>query len=148
MMEAAIRDVHTLAIDSAPLIYLIERHPVFGPPMLAIGHRLDAGTIEVVSPTLTLIEVLAHPIRRDHPEIAAAYRHILERHPAVRLIELDVDVALRAAELRARYNLRTPDAVQIASALHAGASAFLTNDSDLSRVTELRVIQLTDLIER
>jgi predicted nucleic acid-binding protein len=42
---------------------------------------------------------------------------------------------MQAASLRARYGLRTPDALQISVALAAGCSAFLTNDARLQRVT-------------
>ena len=51
----------------------------------------------------------------------------------------------RAAELRARYRLRLPDAIQLAVALNAGCQAFLTNDRDLQRVTAVRILSLEDL---
>jgi predicted nucleic acid-binding protein len=54
-------------------------------------------------------------------------------------------VAESAAELRARYNLSLTDALQMAAALAAGCDAFLTNDTALKRVTELRVLVLDDL---
>lgn len=100
MMEAAIRDVHTLAIDSAPLIYFVERHPVFGPPIRSVG----------TTP-------------RSPPRTVISW----------------------SAILRSASSNSTP---MWPSAPHAGAQAFLTNDADLSRVSDLRVIQLTDLIER
>jgi predicted nucleic acid-binding protein len=46
--------------------------------------------------------------------------------------------------LRARYNLRTPDALQVATALVRRCEAFLTNDARLKRVTEIRVLTLDD----
>jgi len=49
------------------------------------------------------------------------------------------------AELRARHNLRTPDALQIAAALVTGCQAFLTNDGSLKRVTDLSVLVLDEL---
>lgn len=55
-------------------------------------------------------------------------------------------VAERAAALRARYDLRTPDALQIAAVQAAGCQAFLTNDHRLKRVTEPRVITVDDLV--
>jgi predicted nucleic acid-binding protein len=54
-------------------------------------------------------------------------------------------IAERAADLRARYNLRTPDALQLVTALEAGCAAFLTNDLALRRVTDLRVLALSAL---
>ena len=48
-----------------------------------------------------------------------------------------------AAEFRAHYRLRTPDALQAATALKAGCEAFLCNDSEPRRITELCVLVLT-----
>ncbi len=62
-----------------------------------------------------------------------------------RRILIDSTVAERAADLRARYNLRTPDALQTAAALDTGWQAFLTNDTQLKRVIELRVLILDEL---
>jgi predicted nucleic acid-binding protein len=54
-------------------------------------------------------------------------------------------MAERAAELRASYGMRLPDALQIAAALGERCDAFLTNDRRLARVTEIRVLVLDDL---
>ena len=61
------------------------------------------------------------------------------------LVPIDSVVAERAAELRAQFTLRTPDALQIASALSANCEAFLTNDRQLRRVNALRILMLDDL---
>jgi predicted nucleic acid-binding protein len=61
------------------------------------------------------------------------------------IIQLKVEIAEIAAELRGRHHLRTPDALQIAAALHSGCQAFLTNDQELSRLSELRIIVLKEL---
>jgi len=39
-----------------------------------------------------------------------------------------------------------PDALQIAAALEAGATAFVTNDQRLGKVKELDVLQLDDYV--
>lgn len=64
----------------------------------------------------------------------------------IRLIDLTAAIAQEAARLRATHNLRTPDAIQIATALQAGASAFLTNDAHLAIVPDLQVIVLDKLL--
>jgi predicted nucleic acid-binding protein len=58
---------------------------------------------------------------------------------------LDTALLLRAAELRARYNLTLTDAFQVACALDADCEAFLTNDFGLKRVTEIQIIVLDAL---
>ena len=54
--------------------------------------------------------------------------------------------AEKAADLRARYGIRLPDACQVAVALAGGATHFLTNDKRLRCVTELKVLVLNDYL--
>lgn len=54
-------------------------------------------------------------------------------------------MAETAAQLRAKYGLKTPDALQIATALEHHADYFLTNDHRLNSVTEINVITLLDI---
>jgi predicted nucleic acid-binding protein len=59
-------------------------------------------------------------------------------------VAVDDTIARIAAELRARYGIRTADAVQLSAALSARATAFITNDARLRRVAELDVVILAD----
>jgi predicted nucleic acid-binding protein len=61
------------------------------------------------------------------------------------LIPISQLIARRAADLRARYNLRTPDALQLASTIQQRCDAFLTNDAGLKRVQEIRVLLIEEL---
>jgi predicted nucleic acid-binding protein len=47
--------------------------------------------------------------------------------------------------VRATHNLKTPDAIQIATALAQKADFFLTNDAKLSRLPQPQVLVLADL---
>ena len=46
-----------------------------------------------------------------------------------------------------KYNLKTPDAIQISIGVLNGAQIFLTNDINLKQVKEIKVILLDDLID-
>ena len=59
---------------------------------------------------------------------------------------MDAALARRAVALRAQYNIRVPDALQIAAALEAGATAFVTNDQQLAKVQELLVLLFDDYL--
>jgi predicted nucleic acid-binding protein len=63
----------------------------------------------------------------------------------LRTVPIDDALAERAAELRARHNVRTPDALQLAAALLTGAAAFLTNDAALTCVSEIEVLVVGEL---
>lgn len=141
----ALADVKRLFLDTAPLIYFVEKHPVYLDRCREIFRRINAGEITGISSVITLTEVLSVPIRDGDNQVEKAYRDILLNSRNFSLIIIGNSIAERAAQLRARYRLRTPDALQIASALTAGCDAFLTNDRGLVRVTELKILILDDL---
>lgn len=61
--------------------------------------------------------------------------------PNVQLGNLD-------AQLRAKYNVSPPDALQIAASLAYGAKAFLTNDKRLSKLKEfIDVLIIENFVE-
>jgi len=62
-----------------------------------------------------------------------------------RLLQVTSRIAESAADLRARYNLRTPDALHVAAGIDARCDAFLTNDTGIKRVTEIAVLVLDEL---
>ncbi len=134
-----------LGIETAPFIYYTEKRAGFVDRMRAIFQHVLDEKIDVVTSTITLTECLTKPLREKDAALVAAYNAMLRSTRGIRLIPVDATVAGRAADLRARYNLRTPDALHVATALAAGCDAFLTNDRDLKRVTEVRVFLLDDL---
>src|ERR1700679_1556502 len=116
-----------VGLDSAPLIYFVEEHPTYLPLLDPFFASVDKGEIEVVTSALTLTEVLVHPIRRANLFLAQQYSNILLKSAHVKTIAVSHEIAVEAAELRAAERLRTPDAIQIATARNAKARAFLAN---------------------
>ena len=144
-LDAALVGVTHLGLDTAPLIYFIERHPTYIERVRAVVQRIATGTLTGHTSVITLSEVLVKPLRLGQTALAQRYRHFLSHSRNLVLHTLDAAIAERAAELRARYGLRTPDALQIATALAAECTALLTNDRQLQRVTDLRVLVLDEL---
>ncbi len=141
----ALRGIRQLAFDSAPLIYFVERHPVFFDRVLFIMRYIDSGPIDGIASTISLTEVLVHPLRVGNIVLAQQYEAVLSKSRSFRLEPTTSVIARRAADLRARYNLRTPDALHVATAIEAGCQAFLTNDAGIKRVNEIRVLVLDEL---
>ena len=131
-------------IDTAPLIYFIEGHSTYQKELLEIFEAGDNGELNFLTSTLTLLEVLVQPLKLKRSDIAAKYEQILTTSPGIDLIEMDVEISKKAAQLRAAYNLKTPDSIQLATAMVNGASIFLTNDLALKRVTGIDVVLLSD----
>ena len=61
------------------------------------------------------------------------------------MVPLDESVSLRAAELRAKYGIKTPDAIQLASVIFKNGDVFITNDNRLDAVEEINVLTLRDI---
>ena len=141
----ALRGVQRRAVDTAPIIYFIEANPAYDSLVSAIFAAVDQGTISAVTSTISLTEVLVHPFRHGNHQLAQEYQALLLGSRHLRVVAVDSTIAMLAAELRSRYIIRTPDAVQLATAIHTGCDAFLTNDRRLARVGEVRVVVLDDV---
>lgn len=144
-LDDALRGVTRLGIDTPLFIYFIEKNPTYLNLVREVARRVDAGDITGRVSTIALAEVLPVPIRAGDAVVEREYRSLLLRSRNLAAVPVDVAVAERAAVLRANYNLKTPDALHIGSALVAGCDAFLTNDMGFRRVTDIRILILDDL---
>jgi len=141
----ALQPVSLRFLDTAPVIYYVERNPKYVPVVDEVFERMDRGTLPVVTSPITLLECLVVPCRLGQITVQLAFRDLLVHGPGVSFVRVDETVAQRAAELRAKYNLALADACQVATALVAGCNALLTNDVALKRVTELMILVLDEL---
>jgi predicted nucleic acid-binding protein len=137
----------TVGLDTAPLIYFIEQSPGRIEKLRPFFAAAGRGEFRLTTSFVTLVEVLVQPLRNGRVDIAHAYRDILLRSPALRAVPLDKQVAEEAARLRAVHSLRTPDAIQVATAVQSGASHFLTNDAALAQISGITVLLLDALPE-
>jgi len=144
-ISSALLDVHRLSVETAPFIYFVEQNLTYLDRVRAIFQRLAKGDLEIVTSAITLTEVLVMPFQTGHTQYEREYREMLLNTEHISVVPVMPAVAIQAAKLRAKYRLRTPDALHIASAIESQADAFLTNDLLLRRVTELKVLVLEDL---
>jgi predicted nucleic acid-binding protein len=136
-----------VAFDSAPLIYYVEEHPDYVVVADELFDAIDRGLAHGTTSVLTLLEVLVVPVREGQHDLADQYRQLLMTAEGVALHVIDEDVCERAAQLRAKYGwLRTPDALQVATAIEHGAEVIVTNDDRWRRLTEIEVVILKDYV--
>ena len=135
----------TVALDSAPLIYFVEKHPDFHALVRPFFQALQRGEFEVVASAITLTEVLVHPLKRENIALAGRFREMFLETEHFRTVSVTPEIAEAAARLRADHGIRTPDALHIATANHCNADFFLTNDTRLSAISRPTVLQVLDL---
>ncbi len=71
-----IRD-KTVGLDTAPLIYFIEKNQPYLKAVRPFFELVDRGGCSVVTSIVTLLEVLIHPFRNGDVALAQQYRDIL-----------------------------------------------------------------------
>lgn len=135
-----------ICIDTAPFIYFIEKHEKYFPLLKPLFTEINSGNIDSITSTITLLEVLVHPLRTGNKVLAERYREVLLYSDGLTTFEVLNEISEKAAELRAEYSIKTPDAIQIATAIFHKADRFLTNDPDLKKVTAIQVLVLDDLL--
>ena len=140
-----ISQVKLIGLDSVMLIYLIEQNKSYYKRIHAIAAHITQGDIQAICSSLVVTEVLIHPFRNADQHLISQYEMILRHSRNIQLISLTPDIAHLSAQLRAKYNLKTPDAIHVATAIHSGCDTFLTNDLGIRRVQEINIAILDEL---
>ena len=142
-----LRRFRSIFIDTAVVIYHIEAHPAFGPLAREVVSSFRSGAARAYTSVMTLVEVLPKPVAAGNEELARKFLDFLAHTLNLELLEISTDIAEKAGRLRAKYaGLRAADAVQLATAIRAGADAFVTNDVGLKRMREIQIIVLRDYL--
>ncbi len=136
--------IQQIFLDTAPVIYFVEKNPDFFEKVQSIFLKLDEGTLNTVVSPITLAECLVLPYKSSNLEVAQLFSDLLVNSENVLFYPIDEITAEKAADLRARYNLTLTDSFQLAVAIQSDCDAFLTNDSELKRVKEIQIIVLSD----
>lgn len=132
-------------VDSMLFVYHFEGNEEFGPAAGRLMREAEEGRCRLVASMVTVLEVLVVPKRHRQEALCRRYRDLFESFPNLSVVPVGQEVVEIASDLRAAHNLRTPDALHIATAIHAGADAFVSGDRRLPRLQEVRVMGLREI---
>lgn len=131
----------TVLVDTAPVIYLLEGNAQYLPKFLPLFRAAERGELRILLTPVTLAEVLAGPLKARKEALAERYESALREGLRWRVVDLDSDLAAKAARLRIRYGLKLPDAFQLAAAIAHSADALVTHDRDFGQATrEVKIL--------
>lgn len=137
-----------VGVDTPLFIYHLEAHKRYSGLTQKSFSSMENGKWQGVTSTITLMEISVHPWRVGREDIARKYETLLMNFPNLEIVNIDRDISRIAAQLRARFDVRPPDALQIAASLVTGAHGFLTNHRRLSRLQSLtEIIVLNDYLD-
>jgi predicted nucleic acid-binding protein len=133
-------------LDANPIIYSVEKHPVYEPLLAPLWHAAAARTIEIVSSDLALMETLVGPLKSGDLILADTYEQLFQQ-AQTSLFPITRSILREAAQLRATTKLKTPDALHAATAQQKRCALFVTNDSDFRGVLAIPTVILADLLK-
>jgi predicted nucleic acid-binding protein len=141
-----LRKHRRIALDTSVFIYQLEANPRYVDLTDPIFSWIEGpGSIAVTS-TITMTELLVQPYRDSDERRVDEFYGLLSTYPNLKWIPPSLEVADVAACFRARHRLRTPDALQAATAAHARATGFISNDPVFGRLKMFEALILDRLL--
>ncbi len=134
-----------IGIDSNVLIYLLEGTSSLADTAGALLDALAAGSGTGVLSSLAVAEVSMGPARGGDQAMVARYADEMTSLENVEVVAVDVDIAVEAALIRGAGPLTLADAIHLATARLAAATAFVTNDRRIRSIDRLEVLHLNAL---
>lgn len=136
-----------VGLDTMVFIYHFEENQAYSPLTFSIFESLEKGNFNGITSILTLLEILVKPKKENNLLLTEKYKLLFETFPNLQVKELNENIADIASSLRANYNINTPDAIQIATSLEAKANIFITNDATLKKISEIKVLLLSEMLK-
>ena len=144
-LDTFLRKQRLIALDTNIFIYQLEAIARYFPLSDAIFTWLELAGSQAVTSTLTMTELLVQPYRNAEQQRVNRIFGLLSTYPNLIWMAPSLEIAALAARLRALHRLKTPDAVQAGTAVHARASGLITNDAAFERVDAFETLVLNRL---
>jgi predicted nucleic acid-binding protein len=146
-LRGFLRRHRSIALGTSVFIYQLEANARYLPLTDQIFSWLEMPGSLAVTSTITMTELLVQPYRDSNIQFVDEFYALLSTYPNLHWIAPDLEIADAAARDRALYRLRTPDALQAATAERFGATGFFTNDAAFERVPAFETLLLDRLLE-
>jgi predicted nucleic acid-binding protein len=141
-----LRKHQKVGLDSNIFIYKMDVNPRYLELATHVLEWLESLDHFGVTSTLTMAELLTQPYRdADEKRVDRCYG-LLSTYPNLEWVAPDLVTADLAARFRAQHRMRTPDAIQAATAVLSGATGFVSNDPVFRRVEAFETMVLDDLL--
>ena len=131
-----------IALDTNIFIYYLNRTSIYHSQAEELFKKLQSGEFKAVTSILTLTELLSFSISEQGLKILERYFSDI---PNTKLMEVNFEIATKAAKIRREQGIKLVDSIQLATALSAKAQVFITNDQKLKQFKKLEVLLLEQI---
>lgn len=135
-----------VGLDSNVLIYLLEDSGKLGQSAGALLDAIAQGEAVGILSAIVLTEACAGPASAGDMTLVERVADEIRSLENTQIVDVSVDIAVDGAVIRGARSLGTPDAIHLACAKSAGATAFVTNDRRIKPSPGLDVLYLDELI--
>src|SRR5262245_42228776 len=106
-----------IGLDTSVFVYFLESNPQYAPLAQITIKGIEDGKWQGVTSTITLMEITVRPWQLKNETAAREYEAVLVHFPNLTIVDVDRNVARAAAQLRAKYKVSPPDALQVAASI-------------------------------
>jgi predicted nucleic acid-binding protein len=146
-LQAFLRRHRRIALDTSVFIYQLEANPRYvaltDPIFKWLGQPNHIG----ITSTITMTELLVPAYQGSSEAQVDLFYGLLTTYPNLDWIAPNLEVADIAARIRAQHRLRTPHALQAATAVQSHATGLVTNDAIFERVEAFETMVLDGLLD-
>lgn len=133
-------------LDTNVWIYAVESYPAFIQELTDFFQQVDQNQYIAISSELSLAETLVKPIKDNDQGLQTAYKRAIVNRHNVFVVPILRELLIDAAQIRAETGLKLPDAIHAATAVQAQCNTFITNDTQLKKLSNLHVVLLSEVI--
>ena len=129
-------------IDTNMFIYYFENNPTYANKVEGLFEEIIGKNIQLISSELLYLELLVLPKKENNNKIIDLYTNIEKYIPNLRLVPVSKQVLIQASEIKADYNLKSPDSIHLATAKLENCKHFYTSDRKLKNYKDVKVIAI------
>ncbi len=122
-----------IALDSNVFIRALDDPGPLGEKSRTFLEKLRQATSKVFISVMVLEEFFVKVYKTGKDKDFNRILDFITMGGLVQLVDVNRQIALLAAKIRADYNIKAPDAIHLASAIESGAKVFITTDKRLPR---------------
>lgn len=104
-------------IDTNVLIYFLEGNDEFGLASKKVLTLIKNAEVKGYVSVISLAELLVKPLKMKDAKLVTEINKFINNFPNLNLVSVDKHVATVAAQIRAEYGLKMPDALIVSSAI-------------------------------
>lgn len=135
-----------LFFDTAPFVYFFENNSRYINCLKSLFDEISELDIQIVTSVITYIEICAFPAQKGDQKLVSKYREYFTNSENLSMYPINILIAEQAIKLRSKLNIKTPDAIQLATAHVCGADYIISNDRNWRNIPKIALYLIDDMV--